>query len=279
MALLTVYNEERFIDACLAHLVEQGIEVHLVDNDSTDRTVAIAERYRGRGLIGMERLPRYGVFALRPQLELKERLATALQADWFLHVDADEIHVPPRSNRTLGEALAEVDAEAYNAVNFIEFTFVPTRESPDHDHPDFQTTMRRYYPFLPSFPHRLNAWKKQSERVELVWSGGHVVRFPGLRMYPESFKMRHYLFLSVPHAASKFGERRFDPEEVRHGWFGWRARVDPRRITLPAERELRLYTSDDGLDPSQPLAEHLLASAASPGERSARESPSSASRD
>jgi hypothetical protein len=43
--------------------------------------------------------------------------------------------------------------------------------------------------------HRLNAWKRQAGRVELAWSAGHQVPFPGLRMYPESFPMR--LFLSV----------------------------------------------------------------------------------
>ena len=88
------------------------------------------------------------------------------------------------------------------------------------------------------------------------------MRFPGLRMYPESFKMRHYLFLSVPHAICKFVERRFDPEEVRDGWFNWRAWLDPRRIVLPTAHQLRLYESDDALDPADPLAEHLLAAAA-----------------
>ena len=264
VALIAVYNEERTIDQCLSHLIEQGLEVYLIDNDSTDRTMIIAERYRARGLIGIERLPRNGVFSLRQQLALKERLAASLQADWFLHADADEIHVPPRSGHTLREALAEVDAQGYNAVNFLEFTFVPTRESPDHDHPRFHATMRRYYPFLPFFPHRLNAWRRQPEPIDLAWSAGHRVRFPGLRMYPESFKMRHYLFLSVPHAIRKFVEQRFDPEEVRDGWFGWRARLDPRRIWLPEAHELRLYESDDTLDPTNPLAKHPVASAAGP---------------
>ena len=37
--------------------------------------------------------------------------------------------------------------EGYNAVDFLEFTFVPTREHPDHDHPRYQETMRGTTPF------------------------------------------------------------------------------------------------------------------------------------
>ena len=102
----------------------------------------------------------------------------------------------------------------------MEFSFVPTRESPVHDHADFLQTMRWYYPFLPSPPNRLNAWKQQDARVELAWSGGHQVRFPRLRMYPKSFPMRHYLFLSLAHAAEKYIGRSYDPGEVATGWTG-----------------------------------------------------------
>ena len=53
IALLASYNEERFIAG-------QGLQVYLIDNESTDNTVAIAERYAGRGLIRIETLPRAG---------------------------------------------------------------------------------------------------------------------------------------------------------------------------------------------------------------------------
>jgi len=252
IAILATYNEARFIAGCLEHLFRQGVEVYLMDNCSTDDTVRIAERYLERGLIGIETLPREGNFNLSAQLRRKEVLFDALAADWFMHVDADEILVPPRSDRTLAQAFADVKAQGYNAVNFLEFTFIPTQEAPDHDHPDFQKTMRWYYPYLPFFPHRLNAWKQQPGPVELAWSGGHKVRFPGLQMYPESFRMRHYLFLSVAHAIRKYVNQRYDPAEVRAGWFEWRARLKPEMITLPRQAGLRTYTSDDELDPSNP---------------------------
>ena len=258
IALLAAYNEERFIGACLDHLIRQGLEVYLIDNSSTDRTVAIAERYRGRGLLEIETFPRQGMYSWWPLLARKEELAARLDADWFMHVDADEIRLPPRSKTTLAEAFEEVDREGYNAVNFLEFTFVPTREAPDHDHPEFQKTMRWYYPFSPCYPHRLNAWKRQAGRVDLVSKGGHVVDFPGISMYSRWFPMRHYLFLSVPHAIRKYVERRYDPREVENGWHGARAAVRPEQIRLTTRNRLRRYRTDDLLDSTNPRASHQL---------------------
>ena len=204
IALLATYNEQRFIANCIEHLWWNGVETYLIDNDSTDRTLEIAERYRGRGLVGTERLPRDGYSRLRERCERKEILALELDADWFVHLDADEIRLPPSPWQTLREAFEEVERQGCNAVDFQEFVFVPTRESPDHDHAGYLETMRWYYPFLPRSPHRLNAWKRQPARVDLAWSAGHQVRFPGLTMYPRPFPMRHYMYLSVAHAIRKY---------------------------------------------------------------------------
>ena len=145
VALLATYNEERFIDSSLRRLARHGVETYLIDNGSTDRTIEIAEAHLGDGLIEIEELPRSGTFSLPAILERKEQLAAAIDADWLIHLDADEARVPPRSDRSLADALAEADAAGYNAVNFLEYTFLPTVEAPDHDHPRFEQTMRHYY--------------------------------------------------------------------------------------------------------------------------------------
>ena len=257
IAILAAYNEERFIELCISHLRDQGVEVYLLDNESTDRTVELAERYRGKGLIDIERFPRSGVFDWRSILRRKEELAETLDADWLMHIDADEIRLPPRSDRTLSQMLEDVDDAGFNAVNFMEFTFTPTRESPDHDHPRFLQTMRSYYPFSPSFPDRVNAWKRQPARVDLASMGGHHVQFPSLRLFPESFRMRHYLFLSVGHFIEKYARRSHADDEVKQGWHGWRSRVDPSRIELPSREELREYHGDDTLDATNPRTQHF----------------------
>jgi glycosyltransferase involved in cell wall biosynthesis len=256
VAMLQVYNERRFISGCIEHLHAQGVDVYVIDNESSDDTLAIAERYVGRGVIGIETLPRGEEgFVLRAQCARQEELAQTLDADWLIHHDADEIRVSPRRGQTLVEAIGEVDEAGYNALNFLEFTFVPTLEAPDHDHPDFQQTMLSYYPFLPVFPHRLNAWKRQDGPVAIQT---HRVAFEGLRMAPDSLYMKHYMYLSAEHALEKYLTRQYSPAEVAAGLHRWQARLRPEHVCLPSSSELRRFTRDDTLDPSEPRSEHLL---------------------
>ena len=75
----------------------------------------------------------------------------------------------------------------------------------------------------------MNARKRQPTRVNLGHGVGHRgrrVKFDDLRLYPESFKLRHYLFPSVPHdAISKYVKRKYDPAKMQRGGHGWRARL------------------------------------------------------
>ena len=258
IALLATYNEERFIAGCLEHLFEQGVDVYLMDDSSTDGTVAIAERYLHRGLLGIEISSRGEYFDLQGCLARKEQLATTLEADWFMHVDADEIHVPPRSGAGLAAAFAEVDAQGYNVVNFQEATFIPTREAPDHDHPNFRQTMRWYYPFRIRFPYYMRAWKRQTTAIHLSDRGGHVLDFPGMRVCPETYTLRHYICLSREHAIRKYAARRFNPQELKDGWHGWRSRFNAETVRFPSQAELRTYVSDDEMDFTCPRTTHYL---------------------
>lgn len=258
LALIATYNEERFIGGCLEHLFSQGVEAYLCDNQSTDDTVAIATRYLGAGLRGIEHIPRDGTYRWRQILRRKEALAAELEADWFLHLDADEVPLPPRSGQTLAEGLAEVDAGGCNVVELSEFTFVPTRESPHHDHSDFRRTMRWYYPFAPTELHLVRAWKRLDHPVDLATTGGHVVRFPGWRLWPHRFRLCHYLFLSREHAIRKYVMKKYDHEEVGDGWHSWRPHLMAAGIRLPSEASLRSAATDDDLDPSSPRTTHCL---------------------
>ncbi len=266
VAILAAYNEERFIRGCIENLVGQGVNVYLIDNSSTDRTVEIARDYLGYGLVGIETFPRgEGVYRWREILARKEELASTLDADWFMHVDADEIHLPPRANQTLAEAFARVEAAGYNAVDFQEFAFVPTREAPDHDHPGYERTMRWYYPFTPSpGPRLIRAWKKQSEPVGISKRGGHKPDFPDMKIYPVKFQMKHYLFLSARHILNKYGNREFDKAEVDRGWHGWRMRLKRERVLLPSQDELKTHVPGKRLDPSNPREQHVTTSWALP---------------
>jgi hypothetical protein len=258
LALIASHDEERFIGGCIEHLYRQGVHTYLIDDGSTDRTIEIAQSYWGRGLIGLERRPHDGVYRLRDILLRKEELAATLDADWFVHHDADEIRLSPQPDLSLHDALMEVDRQGFNAVNFIEFTFVPTREAPDHDHPRFRDTMRWYYPFRTGDRHQVKAWKRQPQQVRLADSGGHHIGFPDLAVYPVSFPMKHYQFLSPRHAVRKYIGRVHDPQALAMGWHGWRATLRREGIVLPSQDELREYKGDGHLDPTDPWRTHWL---------------------
>jgi len=259
VAILATYNEERFVGNCIRNLLAQGASIYLIDNDSTDATVAIAVEAAGNALIGMESFPRDGVYTWESILKRKEQIANSFDVDWVMHVDADEIHLPPISSRTLADAFQEAEKTGYNAANFIEFTFVPVAESPDHDHDKYLDSMRWYYPFRPSESFLTRAWKQQDTGVELAWSGGHQVRFPGLNIDRRSFRMKHYMFTSVDQLHRKYVQRCYDAHEIRRGWHGWRADLKGKKIVLPVASQLRRTTSDDDLNGSDPRATHYLA--------------------
>jgi len=278
VAIITTYNESRYVSTCLEHYRQQGVEVYLLDNESTDETVDLARQFKNDNLIAIENVPRKGFKSWKEMLQRKETLADELAADWLMHADIDEIRVPETGYKTLLDAVTNIDAQGFNAINFIEYTFIPTKESPDHDHSEFMHSMKWYYPFLPKYPNRLNLWKKQSKgwrgvrsawheliqhrrilgpSVDLHSSGGHQVRFPDLKMYPNDFKMKHYIFLSRQHLERKYVKIKYDPNAPA-GYHGWRAKAKSKIFELPTESQLRYYQGDHLLDPSNPEKKHIF---------------------
>ena len=260
VAVIAARNEERFIAACLENLFRQGVQAYLCDNGSTDRTVEIAQAYLGAGLVGIEHIDFDGTYRWERILRRKEALFHELDADWLMHVDADEIHLPPPGHATLVEAIAAADAQGYEAVEMGEYTFLPTCEAPDHDHADFVDTLRTYYPFRPRSPHCVRAFRKQDVAMEIAWSGGHRVRFPHEPVLsPVHFRFKHYIFLSAAHASRKYPGRKYCADEIRQrGWHSWRPLIRTDQIMLPSATQVRTSLIDADLDPSEPWSKHWL---------------------
>ena len=259
IAILATCNEQRFVENCIRNLMSQGASIYLIDNESTDATIQVALAAAGDALVGMESFPRDGIYPWEAILKRKEQIANQMHADWFMHVDADEIHLPPLGSPTLAHAFRKAEEAGYNAVNFVEFTFVPVAESPNHDDSNYINTMRWYYPFKPREAFLMRAWKRQHFGVELAWSGGHQVRFPSLNIDPRSFRLKHYMFVSADQLIRKYVQRRYDRSEITRGWHGWRANMKGKQIVLPTAFQLRYTTSDDDLDASNPRTTHYLA--------------------
>jgi len=260
VALLYIYNESHVIRQCLEHLGQQGLHFYVTDNMSTDGTLDIVKSFEGRGLIGYDQYPRQDNFEFKQLLLHKDRLARTIDADWFIHHDADEFRTSNRKGESLADAIARIDQMGFNAINCQEFTFIPTEEHPVHYPETFLHTMKWYYAFLPRPLHRLNTWKSGQSSFDLISSGGHWVQFEGRKVYPESLHLRHYMYISKEHFLHKYQTRRHDPKELQMGWHGWREQADESNFYLAPEQLMKVFdfTKPWLLDADNPTQRHLV---------------------
>ena len=196
-AIMSAYNEEDIIGLSIQHLIEQGVSVYLIDRASTDGTVAEAQRFAGKGLIGIERLADESGFPAEDAqpltwghlLERKQKLAQELDGDWFIHHDADEFRESPWPHLDLCQAIRQAHAAGYNAIDFAAFAFPPTDDN-YRKGDDLRTTFRYCEPARRFDRLRINAWKRSP--VDLVSSGGHEAIVPERRVFPVRFLLRLY---------------------------------------------------------------------------------------
>ena len=259
VAILAVRNSQDYMLKCLSHLVEQGVEVFVIDNQSTDDTAEIARAFHGRGVIEILDYPYPGFYDWTGLLRKKEEIAASVDADWFIHHDSDEIREAPKQWGTLREGIEAIDAFGYNAINFDEFVFVPNSAGDDFSQCDFVKEMRHYFYFHPSPVHRVNAWKNTGRNVDLVTRAGHEVRFEGRRIYPENFILRHYICLSHAHANHKYcDDHVYSEQELERGWHRNRFEAAKTGIDLPASDELKIISESGEFDRSNPYKDHIL---------------------
>ncbi len=213
IALLAAYNEGDVISSVIGHLAESGVDVYLIDNRSTDDTASQATPWLGKGLLEIEEFParapedREHPFDWTAILRRKEELAGSLDADWFLHHDADEFRETPWPGIGLGEGIRWVDRLGYNCIDFRVFNFPPVDDAFSGGDPRGHF---RYWSEAPEFDRsQLKCWKNDGGPVSLVPSGGHEVGIPNRRVFPIPFLLRHYPIRSQAHGRRKvFSDRR-----------------------------------------------------------------------
>ena len=228
VAIIAAYNEADIIGQVVGDLVAQGVGVYLLDNGSTDGTVAEVMPYLGQGLLAVERFPAEDtgseeaprVFDWERILRRKEALAWQVAAEWFIHHDADEFRESPWTGVALADAVRRVDALGYNAIDFAVWEFPPIH---DRFRPgdDVRETFPLCRPGQPRDRVQIKCWKRGTAPVDLVSTGGHEVRFPGRRVFPLRFIVRHYPIRGQAHGERKvFRERlpRFLQTERERGW-------------------------------------------------------------
>jgi lipopolysaccharide transport system ATP-binding protein len=258
VALLTIRNETRYLPRCLKHLSEQGVEICVVDNESTDDSRRIAEQFRDRGVFRIETQPFRGFYDHVALLRLKEKLSREICADWFIHCDADEIREAPAPFKSLRAGIMAADQEGFTAINFDEFVFLPTTDEESFEGTDYVQTMQHYYFFEPEPLRRVNAWKNIGHVIDLVSSGGHKIEFAGRKIYPVNFILRHYIVLSRAHAIAKYGrERIYSREEIeQRNWHGPRANFDSMRLRFPSRGQLQRLSGNGLWDRTVPFKKH-----------------------
>jgi hypothetical protein len=240
-AIVSTYNEADIVGQVVADLLGQGLQVHVLDHGSTDDTLAEIERLRGQGRVDVERFvdpasPEPGRVSWAAVLQRKQELAQTLDSDWLIHHDADEFRESPWLHLGLRAAIEEVDGYGYDAIDFELLNFWPTREDGWGAPGDVREALRYFERAQPWDKVQVRCWKKTSAPVDLVTSGGHEAVFPGRKVFPLRFLLRHYPFRSPEQAARKLGAERtgrFLEEERARGWH--RQYDGLRADTLPRE--------------------------------------------
>ncbi len=225
VAIIAAYNEADIIAQVVADLIDQGIEVYLLDDGSTDGSAARVEPFLGRGVIAIEPLhpPAASAahsFDLETIVARKAAVAAGLDADWFINHDADEFRESPWAHLTLRDAIRRVDRLGFNAIDFHSLDFWPIDDRrPDGD---VRAAFTHCSAAAPYDRLQIRCWKKiPGVHVDLASSGGHDVRFDGRRVFPIRFISRHYPVRGQEHGERKvFAERRgrFRQAERDRGW-------------------------------------------------------------
>ena len=255
-AIIVARNEAQYLRILLPILARQGIDVAIIDNESTDDSRELYSAYSGNPVIRVEQLPWLGYYSLLKQLEAKQSLCASLNHDWLVHHDADEIieHQNPRLH--LRNAIQEAHENGDTAVNFDEFVFLPEPNT-DYSERNYYESIRRYYFFEP-YKHRLQrAWKRVSGLGNLL-SGGHQLSGAKFSLYPTSHVLRHYIVLSSDHARRKYLNRVYDPKALGRGWHGNKLKFSVKNLELPQRSKylIRLGERSPDFRKNVPTAKH-----------------------
>ena len=258
-AILCVRQDHEYLENCLSYLVSNGVDYALIDNGLDEEGKAIlANPSLRRHLIRYAELPYRDCFSLKAQLDKKEEMIEAIKTDWYIHLDVDEIMHSYQESETLEHAIERVDAGGWTAIDFDEFVFLPVEHDYEMGLARVQP-MRHYYFHQIGKPSLMRARKKNARLSAVpgdgtLGAGGHVLFGEGVRLAPESFALRHYMFRSQGHAFQKYVSRRFSAAEVQAGWHRDRTGFDRAAFTLPSPDQL-LVLEDPGsraLDRSKP---------------------------
>lgn len=252
-AIVSCYNESDILGETISSLIKEGVDVYVLDNNSTDSCLKIAESYLNKGVIGFEKISfsenGCEVYNWAGILNRKELLAKSLGYDWYIHADADEVRVSPWENLTLSEAIARVDQEGFNLINFKLFNFRLHEELLGHD--DVFSNMTMYSNAENYNSVQLKAWKADSS-LDLVQSGGHRALLNNSKIYPVRFILKHYPIRSLDQGVRKINTERKSRYSISDRKRKWHVQYDHfssadeqlKKELFWSERDLKCFILD-----------------------------------
>jgi glycosyltransferase involved in cell wall biosynthesis len=221
LAIIPAFNEDDILGAVVLHLKTEGCDVHVIDNWSTDNTVAVARQAGAMVETWPSEAP--GFYDWTGLLKRIEEIAAAHPGRWIIFHDADEIRTAPAQLAGADLALGLYIAQNHgaNAVEFHVRTFTPVEEGWSAGR-DPQAYFQYLVPqHIDSRIAHVKAWIQPEARVDLRTHGGHQVLFDNRKIYGLPFLLKHYPIRSQAHGEKKvLQERRprYNPEERAKQW-------------------------------------------------------------
>jgi SAM-dependent methyltransferase len=224
-AIMPVYNEVDVVLGIVGRLLAEGVDVHIVDNWSTDGSwESLVASFDGFPGFTHERFPATGPvdeYQWREILSRMDVVAAESPHDWIVHVDADEIIESCFPGQSLRESIGIVDRGGFDAIDLTALIFRPVNATGVVERGTDPSSMM-FWEFgdRPGHQTLVRLWKNRNAPVNIADSGGHSLGVPH-RLYPMSFMLRHYPLRSEAQAREKaFGERRqrSEKERLAQGW-------------------------------------------------------------
>ncbi len=207
--ILLCYNEEHLLRESMTHYLTQGIDLVIVDNESTDNSLEIAlelqQHSPGPGTVrAVESFESHG-FEWKRLLRFCNDYAHQKLShyDWLLLIDADAFFCSPVRGLSLPGFMTEAHSRDYTALNGALYNFYPT----DRDGPQSASLLSRQRHFdrierdridLPQ--ERIFAYRPD---LDFARGNGHVVTFGDKRVFPIAYHYRHYGWTSFEQGKQK----------------------------------------------------------------------------
>lgn len=140
LAVVTAYNERDILLHTARRLLNDGLEVVVIDDSSSDGTGDALRAEFGHAVdVVRPSKPNKGTYDWGLLLEQVESIGRASGADWVVHHDADEVREGPWPGLTLRDSLWNMQRRGFNAVDHTVIDFRPVQgeaELADGDDPE-----------------------------------------------------------------------------------------------------------------------------------------------